>query len=202
MSRKIATAEELAKQRMSDLTGQKFQEFEKYKEQAPGIQQQQINDARRGFAQSLHQGVNNLNRNANSSGMLFSGRHAAGEAGIRGEAAMGMASEKDAIANRMRSYLDSTNTDITNQRYGIMTNNAQEALASAQAGAQKAIAQQAQISGLMNAGGQMAGGLGGGKPSAGNPPPATYQQSPITANQQAMYTPNRRQTLVASPYTE
>jgi hypothetical protein len=154
-----ATPEELAKQRMNELTDMKQAEFNKYKAAAPGIQQQQVNDARRGFAQSLQQGVGNLNRGANASGMLFSGRRAAGEAGLRGQAAGGYLAEKDAIGNRMRNYLDSSQTDLTNQRYGIMTNNAQEALASAQAGAAKAMAQQEQIKGIMNAGGQMAGGI-------------------------------------------
>jgi hypothetical protein len=164
--RTYATQEELAKQRQNDLLGIKQHEFQDYQKEAPGIQAQQVADARRSFAGSLQQGLGNLNANANSSGMLFSGRRAAGESNLRGTAAMQFATEKDAIASRMKNYLDSTQTDITNQKFGVMTNNAQEALASAQAGAAKAAQQQQQISGLMQAGGNMAGSMGGGKSKA------------------------------------
>lgn len=180
--RTIATAEEMLKQRQMELSDQRMNELTAFKQQAPQIQQQEVSDTRRSFAKQLQGNVQNLNRNSNASGLLYSGRRASNEAGLRGESAQSFAQEKDAIGKRLRDQIEATESDITNQRYGMMTNNLADVMRGNVEGEARAAQREKQLTGLMQMGGSAIGGMGGGGQSAGKTPVVNVsQQTPTQA---------------------
>lgn len=192
-----ATPEELARARQLQLADARQTELDAFKKNAPQFQSQQISQARRNMAEQLAGNVNTLNRNANSAGLLYSGRRAGNEAALRGESALSMVSERNAIAKRLKDQIDNTQLDITNARYGLLTNHLGDQLRSEQDGMQKMAQRQQQLSGLMQAGGYAAGGGFNQQPKTQSTMPS--QSGGVAPNYNNA---NQRPWMTASPYSK